>query len=59
MTYKEELNKLPGYWKKIIKKLENIQLKLTKAKWSTQFNYVCLHEKYKFLNKLVEININS
>ena len=44
MTYVEELNKLPGYWKKIIKKLENIQLKLTKAKWSTQFNYVCLQE---------------
>ena len=50
MTYVEELNKLLGYWKKIIKKLENIQLKLTKTKWSTQFNYVCLQENY--LNKL-------
>ena len=28
----------------IIKKLENTQLKLTKANWSTRFNYVCLQE---------------
>ena len=44
MTFVEELNKLPGYWKKIIKKLENTQLKLTKANWSARFNYVSLQE---------------
>ena len=45
MTFVEVLNKLSGYWKKIIKKLENTQLKLTKANWSARFNYACLKEE--------------
>ena len=44
MTNVEELRKLPVQWRKIIKKLENTKLKLAKANWSTQFNYVCLKE---------------
>ena len=44
MTYVEELRKLPVQWRKIIKNLENTKLKLAKANWSIQFNYVCLKE---------------
>ena len=56
MTFVEVLNKLSGYWKKIIKKLENTQLKLAKANWSARFNYVCLQEYvYICINQLLQI----
>ena len=44
MTYVDELNKLPNFWKTVIRKLENIRIKLVKAKWSACFNNVCLKE---------------
>ena len=40
MTYVKELIKLPTYWRKVIKKLEDIKLKILKAKWSICFNNI-------------------
>ena len=56
MNYTELLFNLPNELKDLFRKYEKIKTKMINAKWSCQFNEICLNEYiYIYINKHIHI----